>query len=79
MNLTIKDLPSRLHQKLKTQARANKRSLNWEVIDLLEKAVQSTPVDTEKLLEDIRHVREGIHGFVVTDEFLREAKNEGRP
>jgi plasmid stability protein len=79
MNLTIKDLPKRLHQKLRTQAQTNKRSLNWEVIDLLEKAVESTPVDSEKLLAEIRRVRLGIHAGPLTGEFLRQAKNEGRP
>ena len=79
MNVTIKDLPARLHRKLKARAEVNKRSLNWEVIDILEKAVESAPVDMDRLLVEIRRVRARIHGPALTEKLLKEAKNQGRP
>ncbi|MBM3837812.1 MAG: Arc family DNA-binding protein [Verrucomicrobia bacterium] len=79
MNVTIKDLPARLHRKLKARADANKRSLNWEVIDILEKAVEPTPVDVEAILADIKKIHARTNLPPLTEEFLREAKNQGRP
>ena len=79
MNLTIKNLPARVHRKLKQRARANQRSLNEEVIEILGSALDSAPPDTPNLLDVIRQLRSTIKGGWLTDEFLREAKNEGRP
>jgi plasmid stability protein len=79
MNVTIKDLPQRIHRKLKARASANKRSLNWEMIDILEKAVESRPVDIEELIADVDRLHAKYKIAPVTDEFLRAAKNEGRP
>jgi plasmid stability protein len=78
MNVTIKDLPLRIHRKLKARATANKRSLNWEMIDILEKAVESRPVDVEALIADVDRLHAKYKIPPVTDEFLRAAKNEGR-
>lgn len=79
MNLTIKNMPARLHQKLKAQAEENNRSLNGEVVDILEKSMGSFPLDIEELLDEVRRMRSSVHGPLLTDEFLQAAKNEGRP
>jgi plasmid stability protein len=79
MNLTIKNVPLKVHRRLKAQADANKRSLNGEVIEILEKAVQSQPLDTEALLAEIEQVRARLKGPPLTEEILREARNGGRP
>jgi len=79
VNVTIKNLSLRLHRKLKRRAGANKRSLNREVIDILEQAVQSTPLDVEATLAEFARLRGRIHGPPLTDALLREAKNQGRP
>jgi len=39
-NLTIKDLPERIHQELKNAARSQGRSLNGYVVSLLELSVE---------------------------------------
>ncbi|HAV61865.1 MAG TPA: hypothetical protein DCY13_05830, partial [Verrucomicrobiales bacterium] len=44
MNLTIKDVPAKLHRQLKARASQNNRSLNWEVIDILSDAVDPSPM-----------------------------------
>jgi plasmid stability protein len=79
MNLTIKDLPAKLHRRLKVRADANNRSLNWEVIDILGRTLEGHPMDTEALLAEVAQVRRRIAGPALTDELLRTAKGEGRP
>lgn len=79
MNVTIKGLPSRVYQKLKMRAYANRRSLNSEVIDILAKAVESHPIDLERLLPEIQRVRRTINGPPLDEKFLRAAKDRGRP
>jgi len=41
-SLLIKNIPAKLHRALKKQALTNRRSLNRETIEVLEKAVQNT-------------------------------------
>jgi plasmid stability protein len=76
--LTIKNIPDELYQQLKQSAAQNRRSMNSEAIVCLEKALGSTPIDREALLERIRAHRESLSGVFVTDEDLRAAKDEGR-
>jgi len=56
MNVTIKALPAPLHRKLKARAQLNKRSLNGEVIDILERSLESKPVDVEALLDQVQRI-----------------------
>jgi len=79
MNLTIKDVPSKLHKRLKARAQNHKRSLNWEVIDILETAVETRPIKVDELLKRIEEVHARIRIPPLTEEILREAKNSGRP
>jgi plasmid stability protein len=79
MNLTVKDIPGRLHKKLKARAEANKRSLNWEVIDILERAVEARPIDIESLVAEAERVRARIKVPPLSEEILRRAETEGRP
>jgi plasmid stability protein len=79
MNLTIKDVPPRLHKKLKARAQENKRSLNWEVIDILEATVEQRAITVTELLKGVREVHARINIPTLTEEFLREAKSAGRP
>lgn len=79
MNLTIKDVPTGLHRKLKGRANENNRSLNWEVIDILERALDSKPVDVEQLLAEVERIHARVNLPPLTEGFLREAKNAGRP
>lgn len=47
--LTIKNIPEPLVKRLKQQAAAHRRSLNFEVIAYLEQMAHSVPVDAEAL------------------------------
>jgi plasmid stability protein len=78
MNLTLKDVPAELHRKLKRRAEQNHRSLNLEVIDILERVVDPKPVNVEELLAEARQLRESVPDLLITDPLLRKAKDWGR-
>ncbi len=81
-SLTVKNIPPIIYERLKMQAENNRRSLNSEVIFILEKALQivprRTPAEVEKILEQSRKLREMTAGYMVTEEEINRWKNEGR-
>lgn len=76
--LTIKNLPDELYEKIKTSAAVNRRSINQEVIFLIEQVLAANAVGQETTLDEVRVLREKL-GIYVTDEEINQAKNEGRP
>ncbi len=78
-NLTIKNIPEPLVQKLKARAAARRRSLNLEVITCLERVVQSVPIDPESFLARARRLRRTPTNFRLTDKALAQLKAAGRP
>jgi plasmid stability protein len=55
-NLTLKNIPAALHLRLKARAEANRRSLNREILALLEAQLEAPAVDLaaeQKALEDL--------------------------
>lgn len=77
-NVTIKNIPDPLHERLKEAAARSRRSLNAEVILRLEQSLGTRPVDAEALLARVRAVRESAPLPYLTDEALRRAREEGR-
>lgn len=78
--ITIKNVPARLHERLRKSAATNRRSLNSEAIVCLESALATEePINEKELMERIRRRRDSMTGVWLTDEFLRKAKNLGRP
>jgi plasmid stability protein len=77
--LTIKNVPQKLHRRLKQSAAEHRRSMNSEVIACLERTLMSTRIDPEEFLKRARSLRERTPHLYVTEEDLRKAKNEGRP
>ncbi len=53
-SLTLKNIPSRLHTKLKESAERNRRSLNSEILTRLERDVAAPKVDRGKLGRELR-------------------------
>lgn len=76
--MTIKNIPDELYEELKQRAAANRRSVNNEVIVLIERAVQYQAQDPNEVLERVRVLREKLDIYVTEDE-ITAAKNEGRP
>ena len=77
--LTIKNIPIPLVKRLKTQATRHRRSLNLEVIACLETVTHSTPVDVDRLLADVRHLRPSLHHARLTNRLIDRFKTHGRP
>jgi plasmid stability protein len=76
--ITLKSLPKPLHRQLKARAARHKRSLNQEVIAVLEEAVaDSRPVDSAALIEEARRFRDSLTLTVTPDE-IATFKTEGR-
>ena len=69
--LVIKDLPEKLHRKLKAQATRHHRSMTKEVLAVLERALGE-----EDRTQEIPPPFKGR--FALTDEFIDQARREGR-
>ncbi len=75
--MTLKNVPEKLHEKIKMSAAVNRRSINQEVIFLIEQALAANAAGTEATLAEVRLLREKL-GIYVTEEEVTRAKNEGR-
>lgn len=78
-NMMIKNVPQDLYDKLKQSAQEHHRSINSEVIVSLEKVLRSTRVDPEEFLRKVHELQQRFTVPPLTDEFLRAAKEDGRP
>lgn len=76
MNVTLKDLPADLHSRLKTMAEGNGRSLNRQIIRLLDIATSPKRTDDTDLLHRIQVNRQKSVGSI-DQKFLREAIEKG--
>jgi len=77
MNVTLKDFPTDLHSRLKSLAEGSGRSLNRQIIYLLDAATSPRKVDDSDLLHRIKANRQGIDGRI-DHEFLEQAISDGR-
>ena len=76
--ITLKSLPTTLHRALKVRAARHKRSLNQEVIAMLEEAVTpSRRVDVEAMLATTRELRDSLK-FKTNPSEIEAFKREGR-
>jgi len=78
--ITVKNIPDDVYARLKKQAKYNRRSVNSEVIVLMERATIAyrTDADVERILADAKALRDSMN-FVATEEEIDRAINEGRP
>ena len=77
--ITVKNIPPALHEQLKAAARANRRSLNSEIIACIERSVGNRPLDVAAFVAEARRLRELTARHALTDKELNAAKAEGRP
>lgn len=77
MNITLKELPDELHRKLRQRAEMHGRSLNKEVIMILENTVNPVRRSSRDILEQITERREQMDPIVKQEE-LKEIIEEGR-
>jgi plasmid stability protein len=77
--ITVKNIPDALYEQLKRAAESHHRSINSELIVTLEKVLIPRQIDKDDFLANARRLRGRIQMDAVTEEELREIKDEGRP
>ena len=77
-SLTLKGIPESLLNRLRRVAETNRRSLNREVIDRLERSLQGSRLDPESLLARADALRVRLALEPLDDATIREAKRAGR-
>lgn len=77
--ITVKNIPQDLYDKLKMHAERNHRSINREIIAILEDVLSVRRIDPEDILVSARTLREKTRRCTLTQDFIDRAKGEGRP
>ena len=78
VTVTIKNIPEQIYERIKAQAKINHRSINGEILSILEQAVSLPPIDVQATLERARKVRELTAKYTVTADEIEKMINEGR-
>lgn len=69
-SIVVKDIPEKLHKRLKAQAREHRRSMSQEILTILENGV--VPPQRRKFPPLVKA------NVLITDEMIDAAKREGR-
>ncbi len=77
-NITIRDIPDDIYEKLKRQAELHHRSINSEVIVNLKKMVQSHRRDPDQIITRAKKLKEKAKGSLSIEQ-IQEAIDQGRP
>ena len=77
-SITIRDLPSSLHERLRERAAQHRRSLNAEIVHTLDEATAPRLADPLATIEALRRLRADAPTSPLTEEVLRDAE-AGRP
>lgn len=77
MNMTLKGIPSSIHRKLKISAKNHGRSLNKEIITILQDRFLPSPISQQPLLERIRLRRKNLK-IHLSQPTLEKMIEEGR-
>lgn len=75
--ITIRKFPDNVLKILKSRAKANKRTLNNEILFCIEEIVTSRKTDPQVYLEQVRQLRNSL-GFVTDAETIAKSKASGR-
>jgi len=78
VTITIKNISEQIYERIKTQAKVNHRSINGEILSILEQAVSLPPIDVQATLERARKVRELTANYTITADEIEKMINEGR-
>jgi antitoxin FitA len=76
--ITVKNIPGELYERLKQSAASHHRSINSEVIALIEASVAAKKRNPEDFLASARAIREKTGRYELTKDFVDRAKREGR-
>ncbi|MFW6140909.1 MAG: FitA-like ribbon-helix-helix domain-containing protein [Acidobacteriota bacterium] len=76
--LTIKNIPEDVYERLKRRAKFRRRSINQEVIAVIERALETPPIDVDATLKRTQKIRELTAQYRTRDDELEQWKNQGR-
>jgi plasmid stability protein len=76
-SVTIKNLPEALYKKLKAQARVNNRSINGEILNLLQRETGERELNITEFLDRADKIKSRIK-TKISDEEILTMKKEGR-
>jgi len=77
-SVTIEDFPDDLYETLRMRAEASGQSIEQEAILCLRNGIHRRRIDPEGFLAGAQALRQRFSLPPLTDEILREAKDEGR-
>jgi plasmid stability protein len=77
--ITVKNIPDDIYEDLKRSATLHRRSINSEVVVCIEKAVRGHRLNPNEFIHRVEALRNKIDLPPLTDEILRQAKEEVRP
>ena len=76
-NITVRDIPEAVYQKIKQEAETNRRSINSEILCGLERNYGKAQLNKQSQLENIRQLKAKIQDRIyLTDAFLEQAKRD---
>ncbi len=78
VTITIKNIPEQIYEHIKAQAKNNHRSINGEILSILEQAISLPPIDVGATLERARKVRELTANYTITADEIEKMIDEGR-
>lgn len=75
-DITVKNIPDELYNKVSEQAKANHRSINSEIIACLEQSVQAEQYSADYILQEARRMRRKVKGCLSAQEITKAIKKE---
>ena len=76
--LNIKSIPENLYEELKKSAKIHHRSINSEVIAILEPVLMHTRITKEQYLRNAISLRSRVKSGIISSDDIRTAIHEGR-
>jgi len=77
--ITVKGIPDKIYNRLKVAAETNRRSMNSEIISLIEQSLMSRRVPARKILERVQRLHDSFDGKTFDNERFEKARRAGRP
>jgi plasmid stability protein len=78
-SITVKNIPEKLYEKLKATASINRRSINNEMINCLEKVLMPKRITVGDRIEKARALRSQLNIDRIDPGEISNAISEGRP
>jgi len=78
VTVTIKNIPEEIYERVKNQAKINHRSINGEILSILEQAISIPPIDIQATIKRASKVRELTAQYTITADEIEKLINEGR-